>query len=259
MWKGRFKEETARVVRDFTQSLDLDWRMAEHDIEGSRAHVRMLGKTGLLDTAEAEKIEKGLLKVRDEIKEGTWQPSTDLEDVHMNVESRLTEVEPSGARLHTARSRNDQVATTTRLYLRDRLLSLCDKMHGLLSVLLDRAEKHINIIVSGYTHLQQAQPVSLGHYWMAWFEAFMRDCGRLDFALSSLDECPLGAGALAGSTLPIDREMTSRLLGFDHPTRNSLDTVAQRDYMAGEVSKDLTMRRLLPQDVVEAHEEGIII
>ena len=232
MWKGRFKEETAQVVREFTQSLDLDWRMARCDIEGSIAHVRMLGKTGLLSEDETRKIEEGLRKVLEEIESGEFRPSEELEDVHMNVEDRLTAIEPSGARLHTARSRNDQVATTTRLYLRGRLLDLMEGMHGLLEVLLDRAEAHLKVIVSGYTHLQQAQPISLGHWWMAWFEAFIRDCGRLSSALAALSDCPLGAGALAGSTLPIDREMTARLLGFDRPTRNSLDTVAQRDYMA---------------------------
>ena len=232
MWKGRFEEDTAPVVQRFGQSLDLDWRMAEHDVRGSIAHVRMLGATGLLEPGEALRIEQGLRRVRDEIRSGRFVPSESLEDVHMNVEERLTELEPAGARLHTGRSRNDQTATTVRLYLRDRLLSLEESLLGLLDVLLDRAERHRPVIVSGYTHLQQAQPISLGHYWMAWFEAFLRDCGRLEFALDALNECPLGAGALAGSTLPLDREMTSRLLGFDRPTRNSLDTVAQRDYMA---------------------------
>ena len=232
MWKGRFKEDMAQVVLGFNQSLDLDWRMAKHDIEGSLAHVRMLGATGLLPSGEAAKIEAGLRRVLQEVQDGTFQPSEALEDVHMNVEDRLTALEPAGARLHTGRSRNDQAATTTRLYLRDRLLALEETLHEFLAVLLDRAEHHQKVIVSGYTHLQQAQPISLGHYWMAWFEGFARDCSRLDFALDALNECPLGAGALAGSTLPLDREMTSRLLGFDHPTRNSLDTVAQRDYIA---------------------------
>lgn len=232
MWKGRFEEDTAPVVQRFSQSLDLDWRMAEHDVRGSIAHVRMLGAAGLLEPGEALKIEQGLRRVQDEVRSGRFVPSESLEDVHMNVEDRLTEIEPAGARLHTGRSRNDQTATTVRLYLRDRLLSLEESLLVLLDVLLDRAERHRPVIVSGYTHLQQAQPISLGHYWMAWFEAFLRDCGRLEFALDALNECPLGAGALAGSTLPLDREMTSRLLGFDRPTRNSLDTVAQRDYMA---------------------------
>ena len=232
MWKGRFEEDTALVVQQFGQSLDLDWRMAEQDIRGSIAHVRMLGSTGLLPSGEAQRIELGLMRILDEVRSGRFTPSEALEDVHMNIENRLTEIEPAGARLHTGRSRNDQTATTVRLYLRDKLTALEAGLLDLLAVLLERAERHRLVIVSGYTHLQQAQPISLGHYWMAWFEAFLRDCGRLDFALDALNECPLGAGALAGSTLPLDREMTSRLLGFDRPTRNSLDTVAQRDYMA---------------------------
>ncbi|MBQ3346582.1 MAG: argininosuccinate lyase, partial [Synergistaceae bacterium] len=231
MWHGRFTKNTAKTVQDFTQSLDIDWRMYEADIQGSIAHVRMLGKTGILTQEESAKIEAGLLKVLDEIREGKFTPSESLEDVHMNIEARLTEIEPLGAKLHTARSRNDQVATTTRLYLRTRLQALSDDLRGLLSVLVSNAERHIDIIVPGYTHMQQAQPVSMGHYWLSWFEAFYRDSQRLKFALSSLNECPLGAGALAGSTLPIDRFMTSEILGFDRPTRNSLDTVAKRDYM----------------------------
>ncbi len=233
MWKGRFEEETAQVVLKFTQSLDLDWRLYDHDIRGSIAHARMLGAVGLLKDEEVEQIENALNTIRREIRSGEFQPSEQLEDVHMNIESRLIELlGPVGAKLHTGRSRNDQVATTVRLFLRDRLLNLQAGMVALLTALLDRAAKHKDIVVSGYTHLQQAQPISMGHYWMAYFESFMRDYGRLEFALSSLDECPLGSGALAGSTLPLDRELTSRLLCFRYPTRNSLDTVAQRDYMA---------------------------
>ncbi|MBQ6776153.1 MAG: argininosuccinate lyase [Synergistaceae bacterium] len=231
MWKGRFKQDMSAIVKDFTQSLDIDWRMAECDIQGSLAHVKMLGAAGLLKADEAEKIELGLRKVLEEIKAGKFTPSKDLEDVHMNIEARLTEIEPLGAKLHTARSRNDQVATTTRLYLRERLKVLAGELKELLKILVDNAQRHVSVIIPGYTHMQQAQPVSMGHYWLAWFEAFYRDHERLEFALKSLNECPLGAGALAGSTLPVDREMTSELLGFDCPTRNSLDTVANRDYM----------------------------
>ena len=231
MWHGRFKKDMADEVLDFTQSLDIDWRMAECDIKGSLAHVKMLGKAGLLKADEAEKIALGLEKVLEEVKTGKFIPSKNLEDVHMNIEARLTEIEPLGAKLHTARSRNDQVATTTRLYLRERLKILRGELKNLLKVLVSNSEKHLNIIIPGYTHMQQAQPISMGHYWLAWFEAFYRDLERLDFALKSLNESPLGAGALAGSTLPIDREMTSKLLDFDCPTRNSLDTVANRDYM----------------------------
>ncbi|MBQ6435163.1 MAG: argininosuccinate lyase [Synergistaceae bacterium] len=232
MWHGRFKQSMAEIVKDFTQSLDIDWRMAECDIKGSMAHVKMLGETGILKPDEALKIENGLTKVLDEIKNGKFTPSKDLEDVHMNIEARLTEIEPLGAKLHTARSRNDQVATTTRLYLRERLNILSEELNELLKVLISNSERHLKIIIPGYTHMQQAQPVSMGHYWLAWFENFYRDRTRLNSALESLNECPLGAGALAGSTLPINREMTSEILKFKNPTRNSLDTVANRDYMA---------------------------
>ena len=231
MWHGRFRHDTAKIVQDFTQSLDIDWRMYDADIQGSTAHVKMLAKTGLLTPDEAAKIQAGLAQVLTEIREGKFTPSESLEDVHMNIEARLTEIEPLGAKLHTARSRNDQVATTTRIYLRTRLQSLSNDLHELLAVLTENARRHVNTIIPGYTHMQQAQPVSLGHYWLSWYEAFSRDMERLKFALASLDECPLGAGALAGSTFPIDREMTSELLGFAHPTRNSLDSVASRDYM----------------------------
>ena len=231
MWHGRFKQDTAKIVQDFTQSLDIDWRMYECDIQGSIAHVRMLGKTGLLTLEESEKIETGLNKVLQEIHEGKFTPSESLEDVHMNIESRLTQIEPLGAKLHTARSRNDQVATTTRLYLRERLRTLRVELSELLKALIDNAERHVNVIIPGYTHMQQAQPISMGHYWLSWLEAFNRDLKRLDNALDSLNESPLGAGALAGSTLPIDRELTAKIMGFSSPTRNSLDTVANRDYM----------------------------
>ncbi len=231
MWHGRFKQDTAESVKNFTQSLDIDFRMAECDIQGSIAHVKMLGQTGILKPEEAAKIESGLNKVLHEIKSGAFIPSKDLEDVHMNIESRLTEIEPLGAKLHTARSRNDQVATTTRLYLRERLQGIKKYLQELLKIFIDNAEKHKFIIIPGYTHMQQAQPISMGHYWLSWFEAFNRDYERLNFALNSLNECPLGAGALAGSTLPIDREFTAKLLNFSRPTRNSLDSVANRDYM----------------------------
>lgn len=232
MWKGRFTESTAAVVSDFTQSLDLDWELAPWDIAGSVAHARMLERIGILTSAEAGKIEEGLARIRAEIAESTLVPTRELEDVHMNIESRLIELlGPVGAKLHTGRSRNDQVATTMRLFLRDRLLNIAEGMERLLAELLRNAEKHKETIVAGYTHLQQAQPVSMGHYWMAHFAAFSRDVSRLFFALDSLNECPLGAGALAGSTLPLDRSYTASLLGFAGPTRNSLDTVAQRDYM----------------------------
>ncbi len=232
MWKGRFSESTDAVVRDFTQSLDLDWVLAPWDIAGSLAHARMLGQVGLLEPSEVKTIEESLMVIRDEIASGAFKPDPELEDVHMNIESRLTDIAgPVGAKLHTGRSRNDQVATTVRLFLRDRLLDTVEGLERLMSELLALAGRHLDIVIPGYTHLQQAQPISAGHYWMAHFTAFSRDLDRLYFALDSLNECPLGAGALAGSTLPLDRFLTSSSLGFPAPTRNSLDTVSQRDYM----------------------------
>jgi argininosuccinate lyase len=232
MWKGRFAQETAAAVNAFTQSLDLDWRLASSDIEGSRAHVAMLAEVGLLETDEARQIDEALLQIDQEVRSGDFRPSEDLEDVHMNIEARLIEKLGSlGAKLHMGRSRNDQVATTMRLFLRGEYRRLASGLKALLEVLLARAEADREILIPGYTHLQQAQPISLGHYWMGHFECFRRDARRLAAAFEAIDESPLGAGALAGSTLPLDREMTSRLLRFARPTRNSLDTVAQRDYL----------------------------
>lgn len=233
VWKGRFTGQTAQIVQRFTQSLDLDWRLAPYDIFGSVAHTRMLRTVGLLTEDEAQRIETALLEIRQEIASGVLVPTQELEDVHMNIESRLIEkIGPTGAKLHTGRSRNDQVALTVRLFLRDLLLGMAEDMEGLLTAILRLAEHHRLKVIPGYTHLQQAQPISFGHYLMAHFAAFSRDYDRLFFALRSLNECPLGAGALAGSTLPLDRHFIASELGFPSPTRNSLDTVAQRDYMA---------------------------
>ena len=233
MWKGRFRENTAQAVQDFTQSLDIDWFLAPYDIQGSVAHARMLVSAGLLAPEEGKAIEEALVRIEKEISSGEFIPSEELEDVHMNIEHRLIELLGGvGAKLHTGRSRNDQVAVTMRLYLRDRLRHIAEGLDGLLAVILEKAEQHLQVIIPGYTHLQQAQPISLGHYWMAHFEAFSRDRRRLLFALESLEECPLGAGALAGSTLPLDRFAAASELSFARPSDNSLDSVAQRDYMA---------------------------
>jgi argininosuccinate lyase len=232
MWKGRFGEDTAEVVLKFSQSLDIDWCLAVYDIAGSIAHARMLQKINVLTQEEMQLIVDGLLRIRDDIRNGDFEPSIELEDVHMNIEKRLIdELGPVGAKLHTGRSRNDQIATTMRLYMRDRLLSLGRSMLLLLESLMDRAEKHGKVIIPGYTHLQQAQPINMGHYWMSHFFAFARDCRKLVLALESLDESPLGAGALAGSTIPLDRDFSARAMGFGRVTDNSLDTVANRDYL----------------------------
>lgn len=231
MWKGRFAQDTDEAVINFTQSLDLDWRMAMADIRGSIAHVRMLAHTGLLSAEDAATIEKGLKEIAEEIKSGKFTPKVSLEDVHMNIESRLTEkCGDTGARLHMGRSRNDQVNTTVRLYLRKELLDVWTGLESLISVLIKKAEEHADIVVPGYTHLQQAQPISMGQFWMAHAQAFLRDAKRLLAAYDAVDESPLGCGALAGSTLPLDRDFTRQDMGFPRLTENSMDTVAHRDH-----------------------------
>ncbi len=231
MWKGRFSQDMDAAVLGFTQSLDLDWRMAAADIRGSIAHVRMLAHTGLLSGDEALTIEKNLREIAEEIKNGAFKPKPELEDVHMNIEARLIEkCGATGARLHMGRSRNDQVNTTVRLYLRKELLEIWNGLETLIHVLLAKAEEHADIVVPGYTHLQQAQPVSMGHFWAAHAQAFMRDARRLLSAYDAVDESPLGCGALAGSTLPLDREYTMRGMGFSRLTENRMATVAHRGH-----------------------------
>ncbi|MEA3283831.1 MAG: argininosuccinate lyase [Synergistota bacterium] len=237
MWKGRFSQETDRKVQAFSQSLDLDWRLARWDIRGSLAHAEMLAKQDLISQEELEAIRSGFQEIMDEIERGDFTPDESLEDVHMNLEHRLTEkIGDVGARLHTGRSRNDQVGTTMRLYVKDILCQVKAGMVDLMDALLDRAESHRETIVPGYTHLQQAQPVSMGHLWMAYFQAFSRDLKRLEFAMDQADECPLGCGALAGSTLPLDREYTAKALGFSRICENSMDGVGQRDYIFDALS-----------------------
>ncbi|MDO5115345.1 MAG: argininosuccinate lyase [Synergistaceae bacterium] len=231
MWKGRFAQDTDEAVINFTQSLDLDWRMARADIRGSIAHVRMLAHAGLIKAVEAVAIEDNLREIAREIESGSFTPKASLEDVHMNIESRLIEkCGAVGARLHMGRSRNDQVNTTVRLYLRKELLELWNGLEALISVILKKAEEHADVVVPGYTHLQQAQPISMGQFWMAHAQAFLRDAKRLSDAYEAVDESPLGCGALAGSTLPLDREFTRADMGFSRITENSMDTVAHRDH-----------------------------
>ncbi len=233
MWKGRFSEDTADVVLKFTQSLDMDWHLAEADIKGSKAHVKTLASARLITQEEEKALLTGLDQVLDEIKSGKLEPHIELEDVHMNIEARLTEILGDiGRKLHTGRSRNDQIATTLRLFLREQLLEIASKVKTFLESLLDRAESHINFVVPGYTHLRRAQPISMGHYWMSHFWAFTRDFSRLKAALEALNECPLGSAALAGSTFPLDRHLSAKLLSFFKPTENSIDSVANRDYIA---------------------------
>jgi len=232
IWKGRFHAEPRLQILRFTQSLDLDWRLFEYDIEGSVAHVRMLCSVGLLTEEERDKLVEALREIKAEIARGELPPSIALEDLHLNVEHRLIEkLGPLGAKVHTGRSRNDQICVDVRMYLRDQLKELRVKTRRLLNTLLELAERDVDVIIPGYTHLQQGQPISAGHYWMAYFWKFLRDLKRLDLAIYNTDENPLGSGALAGSTLPLDREFTRRELGFSRNTENSLDAVSNRDFM----------------------------
>lgn len=230
-WGGRFEENLNETALRFSASVDVDKRLAPQDIRGSIAHITMLAKQGVVPQADADKIIAGLERIRGEIESGNMSWDAAKEDVHMNIEATLTEREPAGGKLHTGRSRNDQVATDMRLWTReacDHTASLIDDM---VAVLVLRAETAIDVLMPGYTHLQRAQPVRLSHHLLAWCEMLLRDRGRLLDARKRMNESPLGAGALAGTTFPLDRAHTAEALGFDRPTQNSLDTVADRDFL----------------------------
>ena len=231
LWGGRFSEPTDAFVEAFTASVEFDKRMYRQDIEGSRAHARMLNKVGVLSDKDCEAILEGLDQVEQEIANGEFEWSVSREDVHMNIEARLTEiVGNAGKRLHTGRSRNDQVATDIRLYLREQTGFAIQEIRRLQQGLLELAEKEADTIMPGFTHLQVAQPVTFGHHLMAWFENMQRDASRLADCRARLNSLPLGAAALAGTTYPVDREYTAQLLGFDDVCRNSLDAVSDRDF-----------------------------
>ena len=231
MWGGRFDEPTDTFVQRFTASESFDRRLAACDIQGSRAHANMLQETGVLTPEENAAIQQGLTTILDEIGAGNFQWLIEREDVHMNIEARLTElIGDTGKKLHTGRSRNDQVATDLRLYLRGEVDSAAAEISRLQGALLVQAETHADTIMPGFTHLQIAQPVTFGHHLMAWYEMLERDYQRLMDCKARINECPLGAAALAGTTFPIDRQATATALGFDGPTRNSLDSVADRDF-----------------------------
>ena len=231
MWGGRFSAGPSAVMEAINASIDVDKRMADQDIDGSLAHAQMLGETGVISSEDAAAIRAGLERVRADIHAGDFPWSKALEDVHMNVEARLKEIigEPAG-RLHTARSRNDQVATDFRLWLRD----ACDRIDAMLAAyqkaLVEQAGRHVDQVMPGFTHLQTAQPVSLAHHLLSYVEVAQRDRGRFADARKRLNESPLGCAALAGTAFPIDREMTAKALGFDRPMANSLDGVAARDF-----------------------------
>ncbi len=230
-WGGRFSEATDAFVARFTASVNFDQRLARHDIQGSIAHATMLTKVGVLTNDELHSIQTGLTEILTEIENGTFEWSIALEDVHMNVEAALTaQIGITGKKLHTGRSRNDQVATDIRLWLRDEIDIISTELTRLQQGILDLAEREADTIMPGFTHLQTAQPVTFGHHLLAWFEMLVRDHSRLMDCRKRLNQSPLGAAALAGTTYPIDREMTAELLGFDGPTRNSLDSVSDRDF-----------------------------
>lgn len=230
-WGGRFNEPTDAFVARFTASVDFDQRMANQDIQGSIAHATMLAKVGVLTDEERDQIIQGLTEIREEIANGEFEWSVALEDVHMNIEARLTQkIGITGKKLHTGRSRNDQVATDIRLYLRDEIDLISAELNRLQEGLLGLAEKEADTIMPGFTHLQTAQPVTFGHHLMAWFEMLSRDYERLQDCRKRINILPLGAAALAGTTYPIDRHLTAELLGFDRPTENSLDSVSDRDF-----------------------------
>ena len=231
IWGGRFAEPTNAFVERFTASVDFDKRLYHHDILGSIAHADMLHSIGVLDAAEHEAVVGGLKRIRKEIQRGEFVWREALEDVHMNIEARLTElVGDAGKKLHTARSRNDQVATDVRLWLRDRIDALHERFSALLGALVDLASGHADTVLPGFTHLQTAQPVVFAHHLLAWFEMAHRDRDRLRDCRRRLNLSPLGSAALAGTTFPIDREQTAAALGFDAPTANSLDAVSDRDF-----------------------------
>ncbi len=231
MWGGRFAAGPDAIMEAINASIGFDKRLARQDIEGSRAHAAMLAATGILRDSDAEAIREGLLTVLSEIEGGEFAFSTALEDIHMNVEARLKEIvgEPAG-RLHTARSRNDQVATDFRLWVREQTDAAIAGLESLQRALLAQAKAGADWIMPGFTHLQTAQPVTWGHHMMAYVEMFGRDAGRFRDARARMNECPLGAAALAGTSFPIDREMTAQALGFDRPCANSLDAVSDRDF-----------------------------
>lgn len=233
MWKGRFAQDTSSLVEQFGESITYDWRLFAHDVAGSIAHARAQKKAGLLTDDEFSNIENGLREIEADIAAGNFEFKTSLEDIHMNIEAELTKrIGPTGAKLHAARSRNDQVATDTRLYCRTEIGLLTDACSQLQLALLNRAEAYADTLIPGYTHLQRGQPVTVGHHLLAYVEMLERDKSRLADCRKRLNVSPLGSGALAGSTINLDREAIAKELGFDWVTTNSMDAIADRDYIA---------------------------
>ena len=232
LWGGRFTKETNQLVHNFNASISFDQKFYHQDIEGSMAHVKMLAKQGILTEEDRDTIVNGLIGIRNDLENGTLLITAEHEDIHSFVEAVLTErIGEAGKRLHTGRSRNDQVALDMKLYTRDEIDELSGLVKSLLTELLKVMEEHIDTYMPGFTHLQKAQPITLAHHIGAYFEMFDRDFSRLSDIRKRMNYCPLGSGALAGTTYPLDREYTAELLGFDGPTLNSMDSVADRDYL----------------------------
>jgi argininosuccinate lyase len=231
LWGGRFKAGAAHRLRDYTQSVSFDWKLYRHDIAGSIAHAKMLGRIGVLNPRELADIIEGLGEIRDAIDAGKFKWSAECEDVHMNIETELTRRYPAGAKLHTGRSRNDQVATAMRLWLKDQVLENQRAITAMQSALEIWAASNFGVVIPGYTHLQRAQPVLLAHHLLAYVEMLERDYGRLADCAKRADVLPLGSGAIAGSTLPLDRQYVCKLLGFSHVSENSMDAVSDRDFV----------------------------
>ncbi len=241
MWKGRFQKATAALLTQYGESISFDWRLYKHDIAGSVAHAKGLHHIGVLSAEELSLITEGLLSIGREIEAGEFEFKIELEDIHMNIEAALTErIGAAGAKLHTARSRNDQVATDVRLYCRDAVAETVGKLRSMQRALVACARRHPAAVVPGYTHLQRGQPVLFAHHLLAYVEMFDRDAARLADALGRIDVMPLGSGALAGSTVPLDREFVAKELGFPRVSQNSMDAVSDRDFIA-ELVFDLAL------------------
>lgn len=231
LWDGRFEESPTKLVAEFTESISFDKRLYKYDIAGSKAHAQMLRDVGIISEEAFVKIRDGLDEISSRIEKGTFEFKVELEDIHMHIESALTEIiGEDGAKLHTGRSRNDQIVLDLRLYLRDEVNSIILKLKSLQLALVNVANKNISVIMPGYTHMQRAQPILFAHHLLAYVEMFDRDNERLSDLLKRINVNPLGAGAIAGTTLAIDREITTKLLGFDRMTRNSIDAVSDRDF-----------------------------
>ncbi|MGJ8477975.1 argininosuccinate lyase [Sphingobium yanoikuyae] len=259
MWGGRFAAGPASIMREINASIPFDKRLWKQDIAGSKAHVAMLAKQGIVDGEDAQAITEGLNRIAEEYEANGVPVNLDLEDIHMVTESRLAElIGPAAGRLHTARSRNDQVATDFRLWVRDAMDEVMAGLAGLQQALLARAEEHVDAVMPGFTHLQSAQPVTLGHHLMAYYEMVRRDRSRFADARVRLDECPLGAAALAGTGFPIDRHATAAALGFAKPTDNSLDSVSDRDfaldYLMAATQASLHLSRLAEEFIIWASQ-----